>query len=153
MIVFLVGSMFFGMQVFNYGVAQADTVRTPEGIYYKGTPDNNTSIRNNQQFDNTQRNIRETARNTQDSFSRNVGETVRTPEGTYYKGTPDRNYSNNNDKNILEKTAENVKEKLNLDEPLPRNTKEFLRSSESKVEKTVKPLTRTPEGYYQTPHR
>jgi hypothetical protein len=42
-IVFLLGFIFLTLQTFNDAnqmlVAVADTVKTPEGIYYKGTPD------------------------------------------------------------------------------------------------------------------
>ncbi|MEC4818915.1 MAG: hypothetical protein SAK29_37420, partial [Scytonema sp. PMC 1069.18] len=52
--VFLVGLTFFVMQPFGLGTlpAQAaDTVKSPEGIYYKGTPNetrtfNNSNARN-----------------------------------------------------------------------------------------------------------
>lgn len=66
-IVFLIGVAFFSFQIFNYGndmlLAKADTVKTPEGIYYKGTPDNNTLMRNDSQVDNVQKNLKETAEN------------------------------------------------------------------------------------------
>ncbi|MCG6133449.1 MAG: hypothetical protein MET45_02075 [Nostoc sp. LLA-1] len=82
---------------------------------------------------------------------------VKTPEGIYYKGTPDGNASINNDQQVrnaqsgLKNTADNIREKLNLDEPVPQSTKEFLRNTERRTEKAVRPLTKTPEGYYQTP--
>lgn len=108
LIVLLIVTSFFGF--ISYGntiaVAQADTV-TPEGTYYKGTPDGNTPIRNDQQVRNAQSGL---------------------------KGA-----------------AENIKEKLNLDEPVPQSTKTFLRNTERRTEKAVRPLTKTPEGYYQTP--
>jgi len=136
MIVFLVGLTSLGMQAFSSGnamLAQADTVKTPEGIYYKGVPDGNTPIRSDRQINNAQRNIRESAENAKENlkgnqpFSRS-GETVKTPEGTYYKGTPNRDNINNNNifdkaKESLEETAENIKEKLNLNEPVPESTK------------------------------
>ncbi|WP_414544612.1 hypothetical protein [Nostoc sp. CCY0012] len=107
-IVLLIVTSFFGF--ISYGntiaVAQADTV-TPEGVYYKGTPDGNASIRNDQQVQNAQ--------------------------------------------SGLKNTADNIREKLNLDEPVPQSTKEFLRNTERRTEKAVRPLTKTPEGYYQTP--
>ncbi|KYC41780.1 hypothetical protein WA1_17270 [Scytonema hofmannii PCC 7110] len=136
------------------------------------TIDNNNTgytdnIRNdNNLLENAKKGLKETADNVRDSVSRNVNDTARnigdnvtTPEGTYYKSTPDAgNYSNNdrysqNSGNPLKDAADNVREKLNLDEPLPRSTKEFLNSTEKRVEKTVQPVTRTPEGYYQEPSR
>ncbi|WP_414565003.1 MULTISPECIES: hypothetical protein [unclassified Anabaena] len=108
LIVLLIVTSFFGF--ISYGntiaVAQADTV-TPEGVYYKGKPDGNASIRNDQQVRNAQ--------------------------------------------SGLQNTADNIREKLNLDEPVPQSTKEFLRNTERRTEKAVRPLTKTPEGYYQTP--
>lgn len=82
---------------------------------------------------------------------------VITPEGTYYKGVPDGQGEMRNDtqttktQNPLKEAAENIREKLNLDEETPRATKEFLKSTKSKVEETVQPLTETKEGYYQNP--
>jgi hypothetical protein len=109
LMVFLIASMFLGF--ISYGntiaVAQAD-VKTPEGIYYKGTPDStNDSIRNDRQVKNAQSNL---------------------------KGAVD-----------------NVREKLNLDEPIPQSTKRFFKSAERRTERTVEPLVKTPEGYYQAP--
>ncbi|MBH8555879.1 hypothetical protein I8751_26760 [Nostocaceae cyanobacterium CENA357] len=105
LIVFLIASTFLGFISYgnNIAVAQAD-VKTPEGIYYKGTPDGN-----NGQVDNAQSNL---------------------------KGA-----------------VNNVREKLNLDEPIPQSTKRFFKSAERRTEKAVEPLTKTPEGYYQTPQR
>ncbi|WP_341530907.1 hypothetical protein WKK05_17510 [Nostoc sp. UHCC 0302] len=160
--VVLAGLTVFVMQAFGYTLpAQADnTVRTPEGTYYKGTLDVRESVRNDNPLgerasrilkdttdgDRARTNLRDTAdnakrnlRDTVDNARRNIGDTVRTPEGTYYKGTP------NDDENIIERakgTAENIKNKLNLDEPLPRSTKEFL---------NAKP--KEGEGYYKTPAR
>ncbi len=103
LVVFLVGFMFLLGQAFTYvNVAQAD-VKTPEGTYYKGIPDE----LNNPQIENTG--------------------------------------------NRLKSAADTIREKLNLDEETPRATKEFLKSTKSKVEETVQPLTETKEGYYQNP--
>lgn len=103
LVVFLVGFMFLLGQAFTYvNVAQAD-VKTPEGTYYKGIPDE----LNNPQVENTG--------------------------------------------NRLKSAADTIREKLNLDEETPRATKEFLKSTKSKVEETVQPLTETKEGYYQNP--
>ncbi len=72
-LVCLIGFAFFSFQVFNYGndmlIAKADTVKTPEGIYYKGTPDNNASIRNDQQIDNAQKKLKETAENVREKLN------------------------------------------------------------------------------------
>jgi hypothetical protein len=78
---------------------------------------------------------------------------VKTPEGTYYKGIPDEinNPQVENTGNRLKSAADTIREKLNLDEETPRATKEFLKSTKSKVEETVQPLTETKEGYYQNP--
>jgi hypothetical protein len=157
-----------------------ETVTSPEGIYYKGTPDeraninNNDNIQNdNQLVENARRNLKQTADSVRKSVSqtvnetaRNIGETaqnigspVTTPEGNYYKAKPNKTNINNNNNlardtgNPLKDTVENVREKLNLDEPLPRSTKEFLRSTEKRVEDTVEPITGRREGYYQEPVR
>ncbi|MEC4819191.1 MAG: hypothetical protein SAK29_38855, partial [Scytonema sp. PMC 1069.18] len=158
------------------------TVTSPEGIYYKGTPDeradinNNDTIRNdNQLVNNARRNLKETADSVRESVSQGVNDTARnlgqtaqnlglsdamtTPEGKYYKATPNRNNINNSNNlardtnNPLKGAADNIREKLNLDEPLPRSTKEFLRSTERRVENTVDPVTGTRKGYYQEPVR
>ncbi|WP_414550482.1 hypothetical protein [Anabaena sp. CCY 0017] len=70
-IVFLIGVAFFSFQIFNYGndIAKADTVKTPEGIYYKGTPDYNAPIRNDRQIDNAQKNLKETAENVREKLN------------------------------------------------------------------------------------
>ncbi|OUL19096.1 hypothetical protein [Nostoc sp. 106C] len=167
MVVLLLGLAFLGMQSFGYSngmLAQAD-VKTPEGIYYKGTPDNvgNTS---------SDRNILEKARDTLNPntgnnprrnfdddrrFSREdrgsygnrgyydnggnkgtIGDTVKTPEGIYYKGTPDSNQIENS-QNKLRKGADTIREKLNLDEDTPRATKDFVNSVKSKVGEVVNP--------------
>ncbi len=91
-IVCLIGFAFFSFQVFNYGnnmlVAQADTVKTPEGIYYKGTPDNNTSIRNDRQVNQAQKNLKETAENVREKL--NLDEP--TPKATkeFFQGVQDQ---------------------------------------------------------------
>ncbi|MGH8001822.1 MAG: hypothetical protein ACREPR_20945 [Brasilonema sp.] len=166
--VFLVGLTFFVTQAFGYGALQAqanNTVTSPEGIYYKGTPEGSGRINNNDNISNdnnlveqarnnlkeTADNVREKVNNVGESVSRNVGDTVKTPEGIYYKATPNGNNVSKgnklsqNGKNPLKEAADNVREKLNLDEELPRSTKQFLRSTEKRVE----PVTGKREGYYQ----
>ncbi|QOV21819.1 YtxH domain-containing protein [Anabaenopsis elenkinii] len=63
-ILFVAGFAFFSFQMFNYGnhilLAKADTVKTPEGIYYKGTP-NNKAFKGEEQLDNTQKQLKKTA--------------------------------------------------------------------------------------------
>ncbi|WP_017317294.1 hypothetical protein [Mastigocladopsis repens] len=211
--VFLVGLTFFVMQALGYGnalQAQAEeTVKSPEGIYYKGTPSDTSSDTSNIQNDNklvekARKNLKETADNVREAIAPN--ETVKSPEGIYYKGTPSDTSNIQNDNKLIEKatkkvketadnlraavdldenittpeanyykaqpetnttsngnnlieqakeslkeTADNIREKLNLDEELPRSTKEFLNSTEKRVEKTVAPVTGTTEGYYQEP--
>ncbi|MEH2272158.1 MAG: hypothetical protein V7K68_27675, partial [Nostoc sp.] len=50
LVVFLVGFMFLLGQAFSYAnIAQAD-VKTPEGTYYKGTPNEQSEIRNDTQI-------------------------------------------------------------------------------------------------------
>lgn len=75
MVIFLVGSMFFGLQSFDYGqsmlLAQVDTVKTPEGVYYKGTPDNAGNFSNNQQTGDVQSKLRETGENIRDRLNLN----------------------------------------------------------------------------------
>lgn len=165
--VFLVGLTFFVTQAFGYGALQAqanETVTSPEGIYYKGTPEgagrinHNDNIRNdNNLVEQARKNLKETADNVREKVN-DVGESIKTPEATYYKGTPDEDnfskgnkLSQNSGQNPLKEIADNVREKLNLDEEPPRATKEFLRSTEKKVENAVEPVTGRREGYYQEP--
>lgn len=110
LVVFLVGFMFLLGQAFTYvDVAQAD-VKTPEGTYYKGVPDdlgeikNDTKIKNNQNpLKSAADNIREklnldeeTPRSTKEflkSTKNKVEETVQplteTKEG-YYRTAPSK---------------------------------------------------------------
>ncbi|PHM06039.1 hypothetical protein [Nostoc sp. 'Peltigera malacea cyanobiont' DB3992] len=61
LVVFLAGFMFLLGQAFSYvDVAQAD-VKTPEGTYYKGIPDEQGEIRNDTQTTNTQNPLKEAA--------------------------------------------------------------------------------------------
>jgi hypothetical protein len=174
-VVFLMGLAFLGMQSFGYSnsmMAQAETVKTPEGIYYKGTPDNvgNTSgdknlfekaidTLNPNAGDNARRNLNDQRQFSRDdqgyygdrgnySSSGNRGNTVTTPEGIYYKGTPDNNQINNS-QNKLSKAADNIREKLNLDEDTPRATKDFVNSAKNKVGEVLNPSKANTEGYYQ----
>ncbi|MBE9005589.1 hypothetical protein IQ259_11160 [Fortiea sp. LEGE XX443] len=69
MVVFLVGFMFLLGQAFSFvNVAQADVV-TPEGRYYKGTPDQQTDIRNDNQIRNAQNKLRDTADNVREKLN------------------------------------------------------------------------------------
>lgn len=167
MVVFLMGLAFLGMQSFGYSngiVAQAETVKTPEGIYYKGTPDNISNDKNllekaidtlnPNSGDNVRRNFNEDQgyygdRGYYDNTANRgkIGETVKTPEGIYYKGTPDNNPIENS-QNKLGKAASNIREKLNLDEDTPRATKEFVNSAKNKVGEVLNPNKANTEGYY-----
>ncbi|BAY71866.1 hypothetical protein ACN23B_04470 [Anabaena sp. FACHB-709] len=107
LVVFLVAATFFVGQSFTYGtamMAQANTVQTPEGTYYKGTPDSE-GIRNDNQVRNAQNRLRNTADNVREklnldedtpratkefgkSVQRKIGETVNQNtqnEGGYYQ--------------------------------------------------------------------
>ncbi|MDM9383261.1 hypothetical protein QUB80_21455 [Chlorogloeopsis sp. ULAP01] len=147
------------MQAFgNTAQAFADeTVKSPYGYYYKGTPDENISTqnrnilnqdrnafnqdRNANRYNNQQ--LERTERYSQGSFNKS-GETVKSPYGYYYKGTPDENVSNqvvDSAKRNLKDTAGNVREKLNLDEPVPEATKDFIQSAKQKVGEAVESLT------------
>ncbi len=134
------------------------TVKSPVGIYYKGTPSDTSSDTSNIQNDNNliekaTKKVKETAGNLRAAVD--LDENVTTPEANYYKAQPETNTTSNGNNLIeqaresLKETADNVREKLNLDEELPRSTKEFLNSTEKTVEKTVAPVTGTREGYYQ----
>lgn len=147
--VFLVAVTVFFVQSFGFGnaiQAQADTVRSPEGIYYKGTPDYKGNIDNNELGDKAKQKLKETTDNLRENLNPNGS--VTTPEGTYYKARPDypdyRSETDNADNvktgNIFEKakqnlqeTAENVKDKLNLDEPVPQSTRDFFRADENRL--------------------
>ena len=179
--VFLVGFIFFTVQAFSSSNAFAEeTVKSPSGYYYKGTPDASEtgSIRDGDKLVESAKsnlkdaadNIRQGAKNlgnpseepherasvTRTEIEQAQGGTVKSPYGYYYKGTPEegkveKHANNIKSENPLKEIADNVREKLNLDEPLPESTKEFLNSTEKSVEKVVEPITRTKEGYYQTP--
>ncbi|WP_414529841.1 hypothetical protein [Nodularia chucula] len=81
-IVFLIGFSFFSFEIFNYGndmlLARVETVKSPEGIYYKGTPNEQDLRRNNSQVDNVQKNLKETTRNVIEKL--NLDEPI--PQGT-----------------------------------------------------------------------
>lgn len=64
LIICLMAFTFFGSPGLNYShsLAQADTVKTPEGVYYKGTPDTG-KIRNDKQVENAPKKLKETAEN------------------------------------------------------------------------------------------
>ncbi|MFN6495940.1 MAG: hypothetical protein RMX65_002680 [Nostoc sp. DedQUE01] len=68
-VVFLVGFMFLFGQAFSYGnVAQADVI-TPEGTYYKGVPDGQGDIRNDNQIRNTQNKLKNAADNVREKLN------------------------------------------------------------------------------------
>jgi len=70
MVVFLVGFMFLLGQAFSFvNVAQAD-VTTPEGIYYKGTPEGqNNGIQNDNQVRNAQNKLKGAADNIREKLN------------------------------------------------------------------------------------
>lgn len=158
--VFLVGLTFFVMQAFGYGnagEAQAETVESSEGIYYKGTPDSTVHTNNgNSLVEKAGKNLKETADDVGEKL--NSDELLKTPESNHYKAAPEHQDNIKKDTNVFEQvkdnlkeTAETVKEKLNLDEPIPEPTKEFLKSTEERVGETVEPVTGSKKGYYQAP--
>ena len=185
--IFAVGFVFLAAPLFsnNILVASADTVISPEGVYYKGTPDesvnkgffNNTKGENKSVFDASEATKNNPQNRVEQRRQNSSGDTVLSPEGVYYKGTPDDSIHNrlndqNNNKSVFdaseatknnpqnkvgksenpfEEALETVREKLNLDEDLPRSTKEFLKETEEAVEETVEPITGTRKGYYQIP--
>ncbi|MEH1771300.1 MAG: hypothetical protein V7L30_33845 [Nostoc sp.] len=86
-VVFLVGFMFLLGQAFSYvNVAQAD-VKTPEGTYYKGTPNEQGEIRNDTQITNTQNPLKSAVDNIREKL--NLDE--KTPESTKEFFEPTRN--------------------------------------------------------------
>jgi hypothetical protein len=164
--------IFIGAQAFGYGNAlQAfadDTVESPIGIYYKGTPDESVPNKTNTAVEGGKSKLKSAVDNLSgtakgavhstkkgiEDAAKSTGDTVKSPLGTYYKGTPNASLetdtkSVDTGKNPLQKIADNVRQKLNLDEPLPESTKEFLDSTEKRVEKAVEPITGTKEGYHQ----
>ncbi len=185
--VFFVGFVFFAAPVFNSNtlVASAEnTVKSPEGVYYKGTPDdsihngiNGQANQNRSVFDASDATKVQNGEKSLNSSTQNSSSsgTVTTPEGAYYKATPDdsihngingqanknrsvfdasdatKNQGGEKSENPLKEAIDTVREKLNLDEELPRSTKEFLKETEERVEETVEPVTGTRKGYYQIP--
>ncbi|MEH2061330.1 MAG: hypothetical protein V7K50_03510 [Nostoc sp.] len=78
LVVFLVGFMFLLGQAFtSVNVAQAD-VKTPEGIYYKGTPNEQGEIRNDTQIKNSKNPLKGAVENIREKL--NLDE--KTPEAT-----------------------------------------------------------------------
>jgi hypothetical protein len=81
LVIFFVTFTFLGFSAFDSGnamlLAQADTVTTPEGVYYKGTPDR-AAVRNDQQLENSQRQLKGAADNIREKL--NLDEPV--PEST-----------------------------------------------------------------------
>ncbi|MGJ5631550.1 hypothetical protein [Nostoc sp. CALU 1950] len=69
LVVFLVGFMFLLGQAFSSAnIAQAD-VRTPEGTYYKGVPDQQGEIRNDTQIRNAQNPLKGAADNIREKLN------------------------------------------------------------------------------------
>lgn len=68
-VVFLAGFMFLLGQAFSYGnVAQADVI-TPEGTYYKGVPQSQGDIRNDNQIQNTQNKLKSAVDNVREKLN------------------------------------------------------------------------------------
>ena len=68
-VVFLVGFMFLLGQAFTYvNVAQAD-VKTPEGTYYKGVPDELSEIKNDTQTTNSRNPLKSAADNIREKLN------------------------------------------------------------------------------------
>ncbi|MBK1989675.1 hypothetical protein A0J48_019410 [Sphaerospermopsis aphanizomenoides BCCUSP55] len=87
-------------------IAQADTVKTPEGIYYKGTPDPR-KIRNDQQRENTQERLKETTENVRRKL--NLDEPI--PDAT---------------KEFLEDVQTNIEKSVN---PITGNTRGYYQDN------------------------
>ncbi len=69
LVVFLAGFMFLLGQAFSYvDVAQAD-VKTPEGTYYKGIPDELRETRNDSRIRDAQNPLKETADNIREKLN------------------------------------------------------------------------------------
>ncbi|MEH2296611.1 hypothetical protein [Nostoc sp.] len=69
LVVFLVGFMFLLGQAFSYvNVAQAD-VKTPEGTYYKITPNDQGEIKNDTQIRNAQNPLKSAADNIREKLN------------------------------------------------------------------------------------
>jgi hypothetical protein len=138
--VFLVGLTFFVMQAFGYGALQAqaeETVESPLGVYYKGTPSEETrsgtsGIQNdNKLVENARRNLKENADNVRSNLNQRVdntreslssGNNVESPLGIYYKGTPSNTSNNQNDNNLVERATKTLKDAAsNLQGALPEN--------------------------------
>ncbi|QSJ15777.1 hypothetical protein JYQ62_28865 [Nostoc sp. UHCC 0702] len=102
-VVFLVGFVFLLGQGFSFvNIAQAD-VKTPEGIYYKGTPDDRGEVRNDTQIRNAENKLKgavdnvreklnldeETPRATKEFFNSGKNRTNEDKEG-YYQNPPSK---------------------------------------------------------------
>ncbi|NJR15939.1 MAG: hypothetical protein HC785_09595 [Calothrix sp. CSU_2_0] len=105
-ILLLVGFSFLGLQVVNSSymlVASAETVTSPEGIYYKGTPDesinkniNNNADSNNKLGENAKSSLKEAADNVREKL--NLDEPLPRSTKEFLKSTEER----------VEKTVEPV---------------------------------------------
>ncbi|WP_138501339.1 hypothetical protein [Nostoc sp. PA-18-2419] len=92
-VVFLVGFMFLLGQAFSYGnVAQAD-VTTPEGTYYKATPDSQGEIRNDNQIGNVQNKLKGTIDNVREKL--NLDEKPPRATREFFDSTKSRDVDNN----------------------------------------------------------
>ncbi|PAX52703.1 hypothetical protein [Brunnivagina elsteri] len=96
-VLFLVGLTFFGLGVVNSDnilVASADTVVSPEGVYYHGTPDEsiNKDINNNYDgngvVENAKNSLKETADNVREKL--NLDEPLPRSTKKFLKSTEER---------------------------------------------------------------
>jgi hypothetical protein len=95
-IMLLVGFSFFGLQVVNSSymlVASAETVTSPEGIYYKGTPDesinkNMNNADSNKLGENAKSSLKEAADNVREKL--NLDEPLPRSTKEFLKSTEER---------------------------------------------------------------
>jgi hypothetical protein len=153
--IFLVTFTFIAAPVFSNSmlVANAETVLSPEGVYYKGTPDGSLrkSDENNNKsvFDASEATKNNPQNRVDERRGNSLGENIVSPEEATKNNSQNRVQEKS--ENPIQEAIETVREKLNLDEDLPRSTKEFLKETEETVEETVEPITGTRKGYYQIP--
>ncbi len=106
LVVFLVGFMFLLGQAFSYvNVAQAETVKTPEGIYYKGTPDEG-EIKNDTQIRNAPNPLTEVA----DKIREKLNLDEETPPATKEFFDPARNITGDNARSFDREEDRNIAE-------------------------------------------
>ncbi len=134
--VFLVVFTFFGIQAFGFNQLQAladDTVKSPYGIYYKGTPDESVVNQgNNATVEGSKNKLKETADNVKEGAKDFLNSTKK---GLEKDDTVD------NAKNKLKETADNVKEGA---KDFANSTKKGVQEAAQSTGETVK----SPYGIY-----